>query len=136
MQNLAVLSAAAAGVGSVAYYKTSSTPVQFELVSALGPTLRLLDAETTHNLGIWAARLGMFPKETRPDDPVLRTRVWNRDFKNPIGAERAGQRRKCSVFHSPGWHRSGRIEPSRTPTQSGQAFLVPTTWTGARGSVP
>lgn len=67
----------------------------------MGPTLRLLDAETTHNLGIWAARLGMFPKETRPDDPVLRTRVWNRDFKNPIGAERAGQLRKFSVCLQP-----------------------------------
>lgn len=75
----------AAGAGGLAYYKTSSSAAQFDLMSAAGPAFRLMDPEISHNLGILAARLGLFPRETRPDSPLLKTRVWNREFKNPIG---------------------------------------------------
>jgi len=76
---------ATAGAGGYYYYKTASSSIQFELMSALGPAFRLLDPETTHNLGILAAQWGMFPKEKRPDPEVLKTRVWGLDFPNPVG---------------------------------------------------
>ena len=50
-----------------------------------GPLVRLLDVETSHNVGLLAAKLGLFPKETRPDPPSLRTVVWGREFPNPLG---------------------------------------------------
>jgi hypothetical protein len=50
-----------------------------------GPLVRLLDAERAHQVGIMAARLGLFPRETRPDPPSLRTTVWGREFPNPLG---------------------------------------------------
>ncbi|KAG1679447.1 hypothetical protein FOA52_007739 [Chlamydomonas sp. UWO 241] len=75
-----------AGVGVGVYYKTLASPAaQFEIMSAMGPAIRLLDAETSHNLGIKAAQWGLFPVETRPDPPSLRTKVWGREFPNPIG---------------------------------------------------
>uniref|UniRef100_A0A7S0RML4 Dihydroorotate dehydrogenase (quinone), mitochondrial n=1 Tax=Chlamydomonas leiostraca TaxID=1034604 RepID=A0A7S0RML4_9CHLO len=81
---LAVLGTAAAG-GGLAFYKTADVKTQFELISAMGPLYRLIDPETTHILGIEAAKYGMFPKETRPDPPVLKTKLWNKEFPNPIG---------------------------------------------------
>ena len=36
-------------------------------------------------LGLLAARLGFFPRETRLDPPSLRTVVWGREFPNPLG---------------------------------------------------
>ena len=59
-----------------------------------GPLVRLLDAESAHNLGIAAARWCLLPRETRPDPPSLRTRVWGRDFPNPLGRLR-GEGRGC-----------------------------------------
>ncbi|EFN56854.1 hypothetical protein CHLNCDRAFT_22067 [Chlorella variabilis] len=55
------------------------------LPSAAGPLVRLLDAESSHRFGILAAKLGLFPRETRPDPPSLRTTVWGRQFPNPLG---------------------------------------------------
>ncbi|GAX80868.1 hypothetical protein CEUSTIGMA_g8303.t1 [Chlamydomonas eustigma] len=84
LQKLAIFSAVA-GVTGFAYYKTASPSVQFDVISGLGPILRLLDPETAHNMGIAAAKWGLFPKETRDDPSILRTKVWGRDFRNPIG---------------------------------------------------
>lgn len=50
-----------------------------------GPLVRLFDVETSHKIGILAAKLGLFPRETRPDPPSLRTTVWGREFPNPLG---------------------------------------------------
>jgi dihydroorotate dehydrogenase len=55
------------------------------MMSAAGPGFRLLDPEVTHNLGILAAKMGLFPREDRPDPTVLKTTVWSKHFKNPIG---------------------------------------------------
>uniref|UniRef100_A0A7S3QMM7 Dihydroorotate dehydrogenase (quinone), mitochondrial n=1 Tax=Dunaliella tertiolecta TaxID=3047 RepID=A0A7S3QMM7_DUNTE len=77
--------AGAVGIGGFAYYATAGAEQQFWLISSMGPAFRLLDPETTHNLGIEAAKWGLFPKETRPDPAILRTRVWAKDFPNPIG---------------------------------------------------
>ena len=54
---------AAASLAGLAYYKLAAGPAaQFEVMSALGPTFRLMDAETSHNMGILAAKWGLFPK--------------------------------------------------------------------------
>ena len=50
-----------------------------------GPLLRLLDPEVAHNLTLKALASGLAPKPAAPDDPVLATRVWGRDFANPFG---------------------------------------------------
>lgn len=78
-----------AGAGAFGFYKTADPQRQFELISSMGPMLRMLDAETTHMLGIKSAQMGLFPRETRPDPPVLRTKLWNKEFPNPVGARHA-----------------------------------------------
>jgi dihydroorotate dehydrogenase len=60
---------------------------------AIGPLLRLFPAETAHGLALWALRLGLVPAAPAPemgpemgiDDPMLASRVWGREFANPIG---------------------------------------------------
>ncbi len=52
----------------------------------VGPLLRRLDPERAHALTLWALRHGLLPgRQKGDDDPTLRTRVWGRDFANPIG---------------------------------------------------
>lgn len=81
-----MLGAAAAG-GGLLGFKLAPPDIQFTLISSMGPVYRLMDAETTHILGIMAAKWGMFPVETRPDPAILKTNVWNRTFPNPLGAQ-------------------------------------------------
>lgn len=83
-RRLAYVSAGAAA-GSFAVYRDDLKQLQFDCVSAVGPLVRLLDAETAHNAGIMAAKAGLFPRETRPDPPSLQTTVWGRTFPNPLG---------------------------------------------------
>jgi len=47
--------------------------------------LHLLDPEDAHRLTIRALRLGLGPKVTRNDDPVLASRHWGLDFPTPLG---------------------------------------------------
>lgn len=80
------LASAASCTGLVAYnYAGDPTALHFDAASALGPLLRLLDAEKSHNLGIFAASKGLFPRETRTDPASLATQVWSRNFSNPFG---------------------------------------------------
>ncbi len=51
----------------------------------VGPLLGLLDPETAHGLTLRALASGLVPVKPAPDDPILATRVWHRDFANPIG---------------------------------------------------
>ena len=76
---------AGAVAGSLVVYRNDLKQLHYDAISATGPLIRLLDAETAHNLGIWAAKNGLFPRETRPDPPSLITTVWGREFPNPIG---------------------------------------------------
>ncbi len=85
LQRRAALLAGATVAGTAVVWKDDLTQLQFELASATGPALRMLDAETSHNIGIWAMRNGLMPRETRPDPPSLTTSVWGRQFTNPIG---------------------------------------------------
>lgn len=47
--------------------------------------LHLLDPEAAHRLAILALRLGLAPRPQPHDDPVLHTRVWDLDFRSPLG---------------------------------------------------
>ncbi|KAF8069615.1 hypothetical protein HT031_001732 [Scenedesmus sp. PABB004] len=82
---VAAAAGGAAALAAVGYYSSLDVQRRFELASATGPLVRLLDPETSHKLGIWAARLGAFPRETRPDPESLRVTLWGRTFPNPIG---------------------------------------------------
>lgn len=85
-QRLALATSVAAGAGAGYYTLVADTARRFEIASALGPPLRaVLDAERAHRLGIVAARLGLYPRDPRPDDPVLRTRAFGLTFPNPVG---------------------------------------------------
>lgn len=71
--------------GTFAVYRNDLKQLEFDAVSSLGPLVRLLDAEQAHNLGLWSARHGLFPRETREDPPCLSVSVWGRRFSNPVG---------------------------------------------------
>lgn len=47
--------------------------------------LHRMDAENAHKLTLLALKLGLGPVDRQPDDPVLATRLWGMDFRNPIG---------------------------------------------------
>jgi len=83
---LASVAGSLAAVGGAAYYSSCDVQRRFELMSATGPLVRLLDPEVSHRAGILAARLGLFPKETRPDPEALRVSLWGRTFSNPLGS--------------------------------------------------
>ncbi len=51
----------------------------------LGPLLRRVAPERAHGIALLALRAGLMPAARRAEDPVLATRVWQRDFPNPIG---------------------------------------------------
>ena len=55
-----------------------------------GSLLRLLPPERAHQATIVAlrlglGRLGLGPKSSRRDDPILAQQLWGLDFPNPIG---------------------------------------------------
>lgn len=49
------------------------------------PCLHSLGAERAHKVAVKAAKLGLVPLFFRNDPPELRTKLWNREFSNPIG---------------------------------------------------
>lgn len=51
----------------------------------LGPMLRMLPPETAHRAAVSALRSGLIRGDPAPDDPVLQTSVWQRQFPNPVG---------------------------------------------------
>ena len=85
MQKRFLIGSTAAGAGIVAAYRNDLTQLQFDTFSAFGPFLRLLDAETSHDVAIWTAKHGIVPRDHRPDSPALGVSVWGKDFPNPIG---------------------------------------------------
>lgn len=56
-----------------------------DLFPVVGRILRSFDPETAHTLTVKSLAMGCGPVERRPDDPILRTRVWGLDFANPVG---------------------------------------------------
>jgi len=55
------------------------------LASALMPLMRGLDPETAHGLALRALAWGLAGADTAPDDPMLATRAFGLDFRNPLG---------------------------------------------------
>ncbi|HEV7821658.1 MAG TPA: quinone-dependent dihydroorotate dehydrogenase [Burkholderiales bacterium] len=49
------------------------------------PLLHSLDPETAHGATLWALKRGFAGAAEAVDDPILATRVWNLEFKNPLG---------------------------------------------------
>jgi hypothetical protein len=76
---------AASGLMALGFYSGTDPQMKFHLASATGPLLRLLDPETSHKLGILAAKLGLFPKENRKDPELLKVELWGKQFPNPLG---------------------------------------------------
>ncbi len=54
----------------------------FRLAGAL---LRCLNPETAHRLTLWGLGRGWAPVVQAADDSLLHTRLWGRDFSNPLG---------------------------------------------------
>lgn len=57
----------------------------FDLSRLATACLRLLPAETAHRAAVRALAAGLVPGAPLEADPVLRVRLWNRDFPNPVG---------------------------------------------------
>jgi dihydroorotate dehydrogenase len=91
MQRVAA-AGAASGLLALGFYSASDVQSKFDLASATGPLVRLLDAETSHRVGILAAKLGFFPRETRADPESLRVDLWGKQFRNPLGEARPAAR--------------------------------------------
>ncbi len=51
----------------------------------IGPLLRQLPPESAHRATIAALKLGLGPRQSGCDDPILHSRVWGREFPNPVG---------------------------------------------------
>ena len=49
------------------------------------PLLHLLEPETSHNIVVTLAKFGLVARDYTAYSPSLRTEVWGRSFKNPIG---------------------------------------------------
>lgn len=49
------------------------------------PLVRRMDPETAHRLAVAALARGLVRGDSRRDPEVLRTRLWGRDFANPLG---------------------------------------------------
>eukprot|EP00877_Chromochloris_zofingiensis_P008775 jgi/Chrzof1/4150/Cz14g00280.t1 len=81
----AALASTVSALAAAAYYQRLDVQRKFEVASSTGPLLRLLDAETSHRVGVLAARFGLFPQETRPDPESLKVKLWGKTFPNPIG---------------------------------------------------
>jgi dihydroorotate dehydrogenase len=69
----------------LAYGALLQPDIRFHVASAFGSILRLADPETAHRFTIQCAKLGLIPRDSRPDDPRLRIRLWGRTFTNPLG---------------------------------------------------
>ena len=80
-----MLALAGAGAAAVVYYRNDLPQLQYDAAGTAGNFLKLLDAERAHDVGVWLAKNQLFPRDSRPDPPCLQTRVWGRDFSNPIG---------------------------------------------------
>jgi dihydroorotate dehydrogenase len=55
------------------------------LYGLVGPLLRALPPEAAHRLTLAAVASGFGGRDAGPDPAILRQRLWDRDFPNPIG---------------------------------------------------
>src|SRR5882724_11567802 len=56
------------------------------LIDRMGlAALYALPAETAHHAALFALEHGLVVTRAEPDDPILKTKVWDIDFPNPVG---------------------------------------------------
>jgi dihydroorotate dehydrogenase len=57
-----------------------------DAISRMGTALlRALPPNAAHRASLMALRAGLFPRQPRDDDPILRTGLFGLDFANPVG---------------------------------------------------
>ncbi len=83
------------------------------------PALRLVDAETAHQLSILALKHGPFAGHPAAEDPILATRVLGIDFPNPLGLA-AGYDKDAEVIDAMlamgfGFTEAGTVTPLPQP---------------------
>lgn len=61
------------------------------------PLLHALDAERSHRLALLAFRFVPVRRASAADDPILRCRIWDLDFPNPVGLA-AGFDKDAEIF--------------------------------------
>lgn len=88
LQRRVLLGGSGVAAGLLAAYRGDANELHFDAATAAQQALQLVDAERAHNIGLWAAKHGLTPRERGPDLPALRTAVWGRQFPNPIGVWR------------------------------------------------
>ncbi|KAJ1840056.1 dihydroorotate dehydrogenase, partial [Coemansia sp. RSA 2703] len=49
------------------------------------PLMRLLDAETAHDLAVFSLKHGLHPVDRKNDDALLEVTLWGKRVSNPIG---------------------------------------------------
>ncbi|ORX72290.1 FMN-linked oxidoreductase [Linderina pennispora] len=71
-------------LGGLGYlYATDASAGLHKYVST--PLLRLMDAEQSHNLTIWALKNGLSPVDRKADDAALEVELWGKKLSNPVG---------------------------------------------------
>ncbi|KAF9815999.1 hypothetical protein IEO21_04249 [Rhodonia placenta] len=100
-----------------AYYFDSRAALHRYVVT---PVLRhTLDPETAHRLAVRVLASGWAPRDTRPDDEVLRTELWGEELANPVGLaagfDKHGEAVDGLFDLGFGWVEIGSITPKPQP---------------------
>lgn len=104
-----------------------------DLFPIAGPLLRALPPETAHKLTILSLQTGMAPRQRTPDDPVLATRLWNLDFRNPLGIaagfDKDGEVMAPLIDMGLGFVEIGTVTPRPQPgNPTPRMFRLPAQW--------
>jgi len=59
--------------------------LSFNWYGPVGSVLRAFPPETARKIAVKAYELGLPPDEPRENDPMLKVRLWNLEFQNPVG---------------------------------------------------
>lgn len=89
--------------------------------------LRWTEPESAHRVTISALKLGLVRGASEPDDPILATRVFGRDFPNPVGLA-AGFDKDAEVPDAMlalgfGFAEAGTVTPRPQPGNSGKRLF-------------
>lgn len=104
--------------------------VEFAAYGAVTPLLRTLDAETSHNVGIFALSNGLAPRMRGKDDPRLNVEAFGMTFSNPLGLA-AGFDKDAKAFKALlgmgfGFVEIGSVTPKPQPgNPQPRAFRLP-----------
>ena len=56
----------------------------FNIASFGAKQLLKLDAEKAHNIAVMLAKYKLVPHDSNEVDPILKSKVWGLNFKNPV----------------------------------------------------